>query len=88
MYFDLRQREGYANRMYGRAKEDSGGRLWLQYWLYYFYNDYNLTLVAEAPAHTIPSGDGTPLHPSVLPRTRSHDQPRSAKPRRHPVTEP
>ena len=28
--------------MYGRAKEDSDGRLWLQYWLYYFYNDYNL----------------------------------------------
>jgi hypothetical protein len=28
--------------MYGRAKADSDGRLWLQYWFYYFYNDYNL----------------------------------------------
>jgi hypothetical protein len=36
------QRERYANRMYGRAKEDSDGRLWLQYWFFYFYNDYNL----------------------------------------------
>lgn len=42
MYMALRQRPGYANRMYGRAKEDADGRLWLQYWFYYFYNDYNL----------------------------------------------
>ena len=42
MYAALREREGYKNRMYGHAKEDSGGRLWLQYWFYYFYNDYNL----------------------------------------------
>jgi hypothetical protein len=41
-YAELRLRPGYANVMYGRAKEDSDGRLWLQYWLYYFYNDYNL----------------------------------------------
>ncbi len=41
-YVELRQKPGYANVMYGRAKEDSDGRLWLQYWLYYFYNDYNL----------------------------------------------
>ncbi len=41
-YAQLRQRPGYANRMYGRAQEDSDGRLWLQYWFYYFYNDYNL----------------------------------------------
>jgi hypothetical protein len=42
MYVRLRQLPGYKNRMYGRAKEDSRGRLWLQYWLYYFFNDYNL----------------------------------------------
>ncbi len=41
-YVELRQRPGYANVMYGRAREDSDGPLWLQYWLYYFYNDYNL----------------------------------------------
>jgi hypothetical protein len=42
MYVALRQRPGYKNRMYGRAKEDAKGRLWLQYWFFYFYNDYNL----------------------------------------------
>jgi hypothetical protein len=30
------------DRVYGRAKRDSDGRLWLQYWFFYFYNDYNL----------------------------------------------
>ncbi|MDQ3851016.1 MAG: hypothetical protein M3296_10440 [Actinomycetota bacterium] len=42
MYLELRRTERYRNRMYGRAKEDSDGRLWLQYWFFYFYNDYNL----------------------------------------------
>ncbi len=32
----------YANRMYGHAVIDSAGDLWLQYWFFYFYNDYNL----------------------------------------------
>jgi hypothetical protein len=32
----------YANRMYGYAATDSKGDLWLQYWFWYFYNDYNL----------------------------------------------
>jgi hypothetical protein len=41
-YVAIRERPEYRNRMYGRAKEDSGGRLWLQYWFFYFYNDYNL----------------------------------------------
>ena len=40
-YVALRQDHAYANRMYGRAKRDLG-RLWLQYWFFYFYNDYNL----------------------------------------------
>jgi len=34
----------YANRVHGRAKEGSDGRVWLQYWLWYFYNDYTLAL--------------------------------------------
>jgi hypothetical protein len=43
-YVALRQaRPDLKNRMYGHAVEE-GGRLWLQYWLYYFYNDYNLAL--------------------------------------------
>jgi hypothetical protein len=41
-YVALRTRGGYANRMYGRALADSHGQLWLQYWFFYFYNDYNL----------------------------------------------
>jgi hypothetical protein len=28
--------------MYGRAKEDGAGQLWLQYWFFYFFNDYQL----------------------------------------------
>jgi hypothetical protein len=40
-YVALRRNRAYANRMYGRVKEDRG-RVWLQYWFFYFYNDYNL----------------------------------------------
>jgi hypothetical protein len=41
-YVALRTGErAYANWIYGRAKEDRG-RLWLQYWFFYFYNDYHL----------------------------------------------
>jgi hypothetical protein len=40
-YVALRQDRVYANRMYGRIKEDRS-RTWLQYWFFYFYNDYNL----------------------------------------------
>jgi hypothetical protein len=32
----------YANRMYGHAVIDGNDDLWLQYWFFYFYNDYNL----------------------------------------------
>jgi hypothetical protein len=37
---------GGADHIYGRAFEDANGALWLQYWMYYYYND------GEAP------GDG------------------------------
>jgi hypothetical protein len=30
----------YANRIYGHAVTGAGGRVWLQYWFFYFYNDY------------------------------------------------
>jgi Vacuolar protein sorting-associated protein 62 len=39
---ELHQNPRYRNRMYGRAVEDSGGHWWLQYWFFYFYNDFNL----------------------------------------------
>ena len=43
-YVRLRtSRPDLNNRMYGRAVEVNG-RLWLQYWLWYFYNDYQLAL--------------------------------------------
>jgi hypothetical protein len=41
----VRLREAHPelrNRMYGHGKLDSDGRLWLQYWFWYFYNDYHL----------------------------------------------
>ena len=36
-------RPDLRNRMYGHAVE-ANGHLWLQYWFFYFYNDYNLAL--------------------------------------------
>ncbi|MDA0170611.1 hypothetical protein OJ998_16035 [Solirubrobacter taibaiensis] len=32
----------YANRMYGHARRDRNGDLWLQYWFFYYYNDFQL----------------------------------------------
>jgi hypothetical protein len=32
----------YRNRVHGHARKDGQGRLWLQYWLFYYYNDYQL----------------------------------------------
>jgi hypothetical protein len=32
----------YANRVYGHSAAGSDGRIWLAYWFFYFYNDYNL----------------------------------------------
>jgi hypothetical protein len=32
----------YANRVYGHARRDREGRLWLQYWLFYYYNDFKI----------------------------------------------
>ena len=36
-------RADLRNHMYAHAVE-ANGRLWLQYWFFYFYNDYNLAL--------------------------------------------
>ena len=38
----LRQREGSADVVYGRARRDDEGRLWLQYWFFYYYDDKGL----------------------------------------------
>ncbi len=43
-YARLRERDPeFRNVMVARPKTDRHGRLWLQYWLWYFYNDYRLT---------------------------------------------
>jgi|SRR6476659_1038847 len=39
---ELHQNPRYRNRMYGRAVKDSKDHWWLQYWFFYFYNDFNL----------------------------------------------
>jgi hypothetical protein len=39
---ELHEDKRYANHMYGHAVCDSKNDLWLQYWFWYFYNDYNL----------------------------------------------
>lgn len=33
----------YRDRVHGHARRDRGGRQWLQYWLFYYYNDFQLT---------------------------------------------
>src|SRR4051794_4059503 len=38
----LHAQSKYANRVHGHARRDPQGRLWLQYWLFYYYNDYQL----------------------------------------------
>ena len=41
----------HAGRVYGRAQTGSDGRLWLQYWWFYFFNDYRLLGVLAAGVH-------------------------------------
>jgi hypothetical protein len=42
-YTRLRQSQPALNNwIYGHAKVDGQNRLWLQYWFFYFYNDYQL----------------------------------------------
>jgi hypothetical protein len=38
----LHQQPQYRDRVHGHARKDWQGRLWLQYWLFYYYNDYQL----------------------------------------------
>jgi hypothetical protein len=40
---EMHRQPVYRNKMYGRTqREPDGGSLWLQYWFFYFYNDFNL----------------------------------------------
>ena len=38
----LHEDKGYANRLYGHVVSDGDADVWLQYWFFYFFNDYNL----------------------------------------------
>ena len=38
----LHRQARYRDRVYGHARRDTQGRLWLQYWLFYYYNDFQL----------------------------------------------
>ncbi len=38
----LHSQPQYANRVYGHWATGTDGRVWLAYWFFYFYNDYNL----------------------------------------------
>jgi hypothetical protein len=38
----LRDREGFADLTYGRARHDRDGGLWLQYWFFFYYCDRGL----------------------------------------------
>src|SRR4051812_9478072 len=38
----LHRKPQYKDRVYGHARKDAAGRLWLQYWLFYYYNDFQL----------------------------------------------
>ena len=38
----LHRKPAYRDRVYGHARRDGQGRLWLQYWLFYYYNDFQL----------------------------------------------
>ncbi|HEY1594724.1 MAG TPA: hypothetical protein VGF74_04970 [Thermoleophilaceae bacterium] len=67
-YTALREaRPDLRNRIYGHAQQAADGHLWLQYWFWYFYNDYHLA--ADFGLHEgdwemielrVPSGGDTP----------------------------
>jgi hypothetical protein len=55
----------YADRVYGRYAQADGGRVWLQYWLFYYYNDKSLAGIGlhEGDWEMVQIGlgdDGTP----------------------------
>ncbi len=43
----MRRRDGCADVVYGRAREDSRGQLWLQYFFFYYYDDKGMLGVAQ-----------------------------------------
>ena len=68
---DARRMEGdprYGGRLYGRVVRDDGGRDWLQYWFWLYYNPKNLFGFGkhEGDWEMIQIGLGTDGRPAVL----------------------
>ena len=99
MLGDARRMEGdprYAGRLYGRVVRDDGGRDWLQYWFWLYYNPKNLFGFGkhEGDWEMIQIGLDADGRPRCSP-TRSTTPARRARPRevewverdggRHPV---
>ena len=57
----LRDREGYADLVYGRARHDRDGPLWLQYWFFFYYDDRGL-LGHRAARGRLADGAAAPRH--------------------------
>src|SRR5829696_9305252 len=47
----LHRQAKYRDRAYGHARRDRNGRLWLQYWLFYYYNDFQLLPFVSGGKH-------------------------------------
>jgi hypothetical protein len=45
--FQLRQRDEHREVVYGHARRDDQGHLWLQYWLFFYYDDKGLLGVQQ-----------------------------------------
>jgi hypothetical protein len=43
----MRRREGCADVVYGRTRQDEQGQLWLQYFLFYYYDDKGMLGIAQ-----------------------------------------
>jgi hypothetical protein len=56
---------GLANRIYARATQDAEGKLWLQYWFFYYYNDVIGFGAHEADWEMIQVGLNSALTPDV-----------------------
>ena len=72
------QRPDLRNFVYGHAQPDGDGRLWLQYWFWYLYNDYLL-----AAGFGLHEGDWE----MVQIRLDSHEQPELALYAQHAYAE-
>ena len=78
----LHREAGYRDRVYGHARRDRDGRMWLQYWLFYYYNDFQIVGPVGGGKH---EGDWElaqfRLGPSEQPEQAVYSQHRNAESR-------